>query len=418
LDATDNIKKLSSRNQKILKLQFRQLAFIIIGLFLFLTVFYTYGETLNAKADEFGSFKYSKARDLFYNEDVLKTSDNNTAKDVLKTKSNLSLTINTDRYSYYDGENFKVFGNVFDNNIHPINTILSLKYIYNANSTLQDVEIPAINGSYTSSLFIPKNGHYKIAISDKDNNISKYITFEAKSKIFSYTFILFYIAGILIIAYGIITYLSELKRSTPNRNLQLIFDSLRFFILSTFSLLPLLGFFIFDIEIGENSPLSLVHKYTQNQNNTLSDTKINSEWVINFGGSSSDEYSRGIQVPFYVVAFGWLGGLLRYLYRVAKKIDILRKNNEQLETALYQYKQSNDNDTSINALPLFLYSSFEELAEILLSPLLAIAVWLLLSIGTTMEIFTASVISFTVGLITKEVVESLISFVGNFLRRS
>jgi hypothetical protein len=171
-----------------------------------------------------------------------------------------------------------------------------------------------------------------------------------------------------------------------------------------------------DVEIGKFSPIGLVLQ-NQNSNDTQQSTK-NVQWVINIGGSSDNNYKNGLTIPFYVFAFGWLGGYLRYLHRVFTKISSLHDNKTELNkmevnARLWLYKRYDEEYVAkypYNILPLFLYSSFEELAEILLSPLLAIAVWLLLRIGTTTDIFTACLISFAVGLITKEVIARIINF--------
>lgn len=96
------------------------------------------------------------------------------------------------------------------------------------------------------------------------------------------------------------------------------------------------------------------------------------------------------------------------------KIRLLLDNPDELNTALWLYRGTLPQYAQkhkINKLPLFMYSSFEELAEILLAPLLAIAVWLLLNIfDPTLGVFTASLISFIVGLITKDVVKRLIEY--------
>jgi hypothetical protein len=195
------------------------------------------------------------------------------------------------------------------------------------------------------------------------------------------------------------------------------YEVLRFFILSAISITPLVSFMLMDVEIGKFSPIGLVMKNIENATDVQQDI-ISKEWVINIGGSVSDNYSKGITIPFYVFAFGWMGGYLRYLYRVVIKIPFLLDHPDELNTALWLYLRNPRNIRykdrrykDLNLLPLFIYASFEELAEILLAPLLAIAVWFLLNIfDPTLDIFTVSLISFTVGLITRDVVKRLIDY--------
>ena len=63
-----------------------------------------------------------------------------------------------------------------------------------------------------------------------------------------------------------------------------------------------------------------------------------------------------------------------------------------------------------------MWETIGELSEIVLSPFLAIAAWFLLSVAGTPNPFTVGVVSFTVGLATKNIVERLIKFSGNALK--
>ena len=343
---------------------------------------------------------------------------------------------------------------------------------------LQKTTIPVIDGSYNFTQYLDKPGFYNISVSDKDDNNNVSFVIEAKNKILSSTFILIYFTIGLLFLYGIVTWTAvrikitnknDKKQTTGSRfynslcdllrrlavkiriinkgNEQLItpmnstssqekdedgsaenddesktaakfkYEIFRFFILSAISILPLISFVVMDVEVGKFSPIGLVMQNTQTTTDIQQDTR-NVQWVINIGGSALDNYSSGVTIPFYVFAFGWLGGYLRYLHKTVTKILSMHKDLIELNTNLWLYNRLKKLYRSvykyeINILPLFLYSSFEELSEILLAPLLAIAVWLLLRIGTTTDIFTASLISFSVGLITKDVVYRIIEFSRN-----
>lgn len=419
------------------------------------------------------------------------THNNSTSNKLIDSQTNntnLTITIRTDKSKYYNDEDITIFGKVYDDNLKLTNTVLSVTPIFNETSffsssheskqplILQKTEIPVIDGIYNFTLYLSKQGLYNISISDKNGNNERFLIVEAKNKFFSYTFMLIYLIIILIILYGLFTWLAIrgklnnkskqgqnnssknsicrfliwLKRkpklgqtpppdqhpantgqtlpsknssSEENKDEESIdtskfkYEVLRFFILSAISIIPLISFMVMDVEIGKFSPIGLVLQ-NQNSNDTQQNTE-NVQWIINIGGSVSDNYSKGITIPFYVFAFGWLGGYLRYLYRVFTKISSLHDNKTELNKMvvnanLWLYKRYNKKYVAkypYNILPLFLYSSFEELAEILLSPLLAIAVWLLLNIfDSTLDIFTASLISFAVGLITKDVIKRIIEF--------
>jgi hypothetical protein len=144
----------------------------------------------------------------------------------------------------------------------------------------------------------------------------------------------------------------------------------------------ILAFSLTDVQISPNCPLGLIVRTGPGNN-----TQIDNQWVVNFGGIAFNNYSSGIQIPVSVVIFGIAGGYLRFLYYTSNK----------------EYKA--------NTLEEPFFESLKDLALFLLAPLLAVAAWLLLYQAGTTSIFTLAVVSFTVGLVTREVVEGLISFV-------
>lgn len=160
------------------------------------------------------------------------------------------------------------------------------------------------------------------------------------------------------------------------------YEILRFLFLSTIAFTPLLAFALTDVQIAPASPFGLVIR-GGGGNNTLFDN----QWVVNIGGIGTNEYENGIQVPVSVVIFGLAGGYLRFLYYTST-----RRQEEVIEEESF-------------------YESIKDLALFFLSPLLAIAVWLVLFQGGTTSTFTLAAVSFTVGLVTREVVYSLIGFV-------
>jgi hypothetical protein len=97
---------------------------------------------------------------------------------------------------------------------------------------------------------------------------------------------------------------------------------------------------------------------------------------------------------------------LRYLYKTSK----LYQNYKE-------YFVSGKDDVRSYRLWLF-YHSLEDISLLFLAPLLAIAIWLLL-IQAGMQgqeaLPTIAVISFSVGLITEEVVQALINFTKSAL---
>ena len=96
------------------------------------------------------------------------------------------------------------------------------------------------------------------------------------------------------------------------------------------------------------------------------------------------------------MSLGLLGGYLRYLSKAASKVYVRRESEHIPDEKNSQY---------------FAVGTEAELSEIALAPLLAIIVWLLLSQGqTTANIYWLAAVSFSVGLITKEVMDSIKRF--------
>jgi hypothetical protein len=96
------------------------------------------------------------------------------------------------------------------------------------------------------------------------------------------------------------------------------------------------------------------------------------------------------------VSLGLLGGYLRYLSKAASKVYVY-VTGDKPERILAE-KNSQE----------FAVGTEAELSEIALAPLLAIVVWLLLSQGqTTASIYWLAAVSFSVGLITKEIIDSI-----------
>ncbi len=89
---------------------------------------------------------------------------------------------------------------------------------------------------------------------------------------------------------------------------------------------------------------------------------------------------------------------------------------------VYQFIVREENGTSIyqdmSWREWIFHQSLEDIAILFLSPLLAIAVWFLLTQAGLRDenaVYTLAVVSFTVGLITEEVVQALIHFVQSIL---
>jgi hypothetical protein len=141
--------------------------------------------------------------------------------------------------------------------------------------------------------------------------------------------------------------------------------------------------------IGDGSSLGLVRIHDINSKHPM-------QWVINIGGT--------IHVPFYVFLFGILGGYLRYLYTTAfpETDEVTPEKSGDLMKRIARAVDDTDQ---------FLVWTIKKLALIVLAPLLAIAVWFVVSgQGSYTNIPILAALSLAIGLVTKEVVDGLVSF--------
>jgi hypothetical protein len=194
----------------------------------------------------------------------------------------------------------------------------------------------------------------------------------------------------------------------------------RFVCLSLMAGTPIAAFALTDVELSPNSPIGLVIKPATQTALTLpfsNSTVPGGEWVINIGGSPSNRYTTGIQVPVNVFIFGIAGGYLRYLYETAEKHIQERRKLGRIRELQLESKTVIEISEEIGALQAsrVFYESLRDIALFFLSPLLAIAVWLVLTQGGTTSTATLAAVSFTIGLVTREVIDALIAFAGGIL---
>jgi hypothetical protein len=195
---------------------------------------------------------------------------------------------------------------------------------------------------------------------------------------------------------------------------------LSFALISAIVLSPLAALLSTNVELGVDSPLGLILKSPTNEQpgsgfNILGHPEMGGEWMINVGGNKHNNYADGIQIPIYVITFGIIGGYLRYLY------DTTSSRLEEFEKKILKLEQdTNEKEIRHKRRRLFVFMNLKAIGLIFLSPILAIAVWFTLSqIGIQGQsqsiqgqtgVFILAAISFTVGLITEEIVQYLIKF--------
>jgi hypothetical protein len=232
---------------------------------------------------------------------------------------------------------------------------------------------------------------------------------------------------------------------------------LSFISISGLVIFLLLGLVFADAEIGANSPIGLVLKHPTDDKGLIKLDKFGrpeqgGEWVINFGGNQRNNYADGIQIPVYVMALGLAGGYLRFLYETATKREVIMFRYRIIEKNVFDMKDDElfpkidkenvfinifyylglkkktglrDNPDQYTVLMqrirrdeiysqkrhFYLFEILKRLGLVLLSPILASAVWFfLVQLGVRGQtgIFVLGAVSFAVGLVTDEAVQFVI----------
>ena len=96
---------------------------------------------------------------------------------------------------------------------------------------------------------------------------------------------------------------------------------------------------------------------------------------------------------------------MRFLFSQAEKVTMIRKGLR---------KNLKQEDLLGSPVEIF-YAVLHDVAFLFLSPLLAIAVWLVLFQAGTTSTFTLTAVSFVIGLVTQEAGKSLVAFAKRML---
>ncbi len=362
------------------------------------------------------SYSTNKSGDnLFSNQSNL-NSTNQTSKFIENTidRNNFNLVsvdISPDRREYtefedilliinFDGsspELIKLILETRDSSNHIIHKVSQI--VNGTNSTgYKFILHPENKGVYNVTVTAIQGKNFEVA-STTFNVVSIFETNIAK---FLYLSLGFFSALLILITIGI-------------KN-QLVEEILRFVFLSGIVASVLASLLFTDLEFGTQSPIGLVKvKEGENIGN----------WVFHIGNA--------LTIPIYVIIFGLGGGYIRYLYKTSRLIDeeknkvnesktkkdsnnqILDKNNEEkIDSVKIEKVISSDfsQESKYNRRNVF-YESLRDAALFFLAPILSVAVYFLLSafgLSGDNSIYTLAVISFTVGLVTEDVIQTLIRF--------
>jgi hypothetical protein len=410
---------------------------------------------------------------------VISNTTNNTTENTIMTTNSggPSISISTDKIKYMKGEVIQVSGSVCDNKGTPGQERIIIQATLLANSSkipslpgwlswiyqiigespnlkpeiVYNTSIFSINGSYTDNVLNTQNsGTYDISATLANWNEISLTKVEVENPFTTTAAKVEYIGIVSFVLLLIVPgFFLEWRGLQDGVHLT---EKFNFLLISAIVLSVIFGFTLADVPIGLNSPVGMVLKQPLEGEGQ---TTQGPEWIVNIGGHQNNNYADGINIPIYVVVFGIIGGYIRYLYDTAtvnrdrtekglKKIEEEIDNKKDNDFKYLEIKKSitkqlvnlilrrdsnteSDKETELRKLAMrletrkfFLYQALRDLALLLLSPLLAIAVWfLLVQVGVQGQqggaqgqtgVFILATISFTVGLITDEVVQVLIRF--------
>jgi hypothetical protein len=352
------------------------------------------------------------------------------------TNATLYVSVGTDSAKYAVGNDITILGNVSDARGNKVGAVISLQIAHTGNNPQVSASVYAKNGSFHYVVpAIEPVGNYNVTAKVVGQKGGASAIFNVVYPPMPYVAI---IVGSLSFAGFISVLLLPWRRKDDDSYLPEVFrfwrrkdddfaskgtylpEVIRFLSLTGIAFTIVSFFLYIDLQYAINSPVGLVIKHSSGNDGGIT------EWVINVGGSKSNNYSSGLQIPFYVFALGMAGGYLRYLYKAAFKFeDAKRKTKDAKRKTKDAKREQNSSERKDEYQGLyqspdtpqeFMWESIGELSEIVLSPFLAVAAWFLLSISTTPYIYTVALVSFTVGLVTKDIVHRLTEFTRSTIK--
>jgi hypothetical protein len=350
------------------------------------------------------------------------------------TIHNSTLSIETSREKYAIGAPIQIFGNLTTTNgtiantpiritISPtsaesqsvvINTILNLindtfSYVGSKpQEPIVNMTLGVINGSYSYRGLIPfkEAGIYKVNSTATDNKTA--LAFIELVDLFRTASIGCLIAALVFFSILTITiyWYGRKRKGQPIADTDNPFNDehlhraeiWRFIALTGISLSLILSLLFIEVEVNPNGPLGLVNI---NSNGELNNNAAFTEWTINIGGSSNDNYESGLIIPVYVITLGLIGGYMRYLHKAYAKTEIKDLADEK--------KKLREHEGTANG---FVHFSLGELSDILIAPILAIAVWFIVH-QEIQSVFLLAALSLTLGLATPNIISGLKGFASS-----
>jgi hypothetical protein len=321
-------------------------------------------------------------------------------KNIDINQSNLiSVNILTDKEKYTEFEDINIWVKVEGNISDLIKLVLETR---DSNKTLIHKSSKIVNVGNTNDKFYLHPGEigiYNVTVTaTQGNNTDTAFTMFKVVNIFTTNILIFIYISLSFFGALLILITVGLKNN-------LIDEILRFVFLSGIVASILASLLFTDLEFGTKSPIGLIK---------IKDGENAGNWVFNIGNA--------LRIPIYVMVFGLIGGYIRYLYKTSNLINEVKNNinksksqtsNNSLNGKDNQIENTENSQTKPKDRIEVFYESLKDIAFFSLAPLLAIAVYFLLfafGLSGDNAIYTQAVISFSIGLVTEDVIQALIRF--------
>jgi hypothetical protein len=365
----------------------------------------------------------------------------------------MSINVFTDQGKYVTGQPIKILGTTFDLNNDNKTKFITIIVLSSSTNDSNPIFKTILNttGKFSAgeeNLKIETPGDYKVYAYVNNKTVEAFNSFHVYEPFTSLPAFFMY-GTFASIGMLMVVILKDVKRSTY------IAEMLRFSCLTAIVVLPIMGLFSTDLEMGSSSTMGIIKEPPQDENGKA---KIENnipipggEWKINVGGTRENSYDQGMQIPIYVIIFGLVGSYIRYLYKTAHlkkshyalqrvKEDILKKyNNPQVSLENIQDKHigltdfnlkkfmidTGEIDEKIAAIHLLIirrrgkvafHQSLEDLSLFILSPFMSIVVWFTLLQSGMDDPYVIATVSFLVGLFIEQIMLALRDFLGTILR--
>lgn len=330
-----------------------------------------------------------------------------------------ALSIKTDREVYGEGDNVGISGYVYNGTDFPMNekVKITIENIPSGEITDNASVVTAADGSYNHTVSNTEDGNFKATALVNINDIKETAstTFQIKSIFWTTPAIMLYVGASFFIALMAVIFFGRKITEGIEKEGEKIFlvEILRFICLTGIAVSFIVSLIFSEVEVGANAPIGLIIKDPSEGLETgegAADSDVEgSQWMINVGGSAADNYAGGIQIPVTVLIFGVAGGYLRYLYGLRYLYE------KKIYDGQPEHTEREWGDINIDDKLALFKHSLRSLSLFFLSPLLAIAVWFVVFQGGITAKYSIAAMSFTLGLVTEEVIQALIAFARSIL---